>query len=187
LVLSEIIANAETPNVFNPVKIGTEALVAGVEGCQSGFEKGRRSGGRWTGSKNDKLLSFYFCACQFDSKKKYPTQDINSHAQACIDDASIKVNKSNNGTQFRVNNIFENNEYATAAVVGAFYKCEDKESKSSVHKWPKKFGQKSLYCSCLMDYFQDENNLDLTKYTESDVSVSPTVEKKCVDFAKTRK
>ena len=185
-ILLQSVAFAETPNLFNPTKPGTEAMVAGAEGCQKGFEKGRRSLGRWTGSKEDRLLAVYFCACQFDSKRKFPSQPLESHAQECIDDASIKVKKSHDGVPFRLNNIFDSNEYAFSAIQSAFYACEEKESKSPLHKWPKKYGQKGAYCSCLVDYLQDKNDLSLTKYTEGNIVIDSAIEKKCLSFAKTR-
>lgn len=177
---------AEAVNIFNITKAATETIVTAVEGCQEGFEKGRKSQGTWKGSKDDKLLSLLVCACLFDLKRKFTSEDV-ARSQTCVDDATTKVANSTAGVQYRLNNIFDKNEYSVAAIMTAFYGCEDTESKSKVHNWPKKFGQKSLYCSCVADYLQDQKNGDLTRYAEGKLKLSSMVENKCVSLAKTRK
>ena len=179
--------HAEMANIFNPTKPATESIIAGLEGCQKGFEKGRRQSGRWTGSKSDQLLSLLFCGCQFDAKQKYPSPGFEANAQKCIDDASIKVNQSKSGLPYQLNNIFDSNDYAHSEIQTAFYVCEKTEAINKNHNWPKKFGQKSAYCSCLIDYLQDKKDLSLTKYADGKQDVEPSVDQKCVQFAKVRK
>ena len=183
-LIREEMANGETPNFANPTKPGTEAIVAGLEGCQAGFEKGRRAQNRWHGSKQDKLLSFYFCGCQFDAMRKYPNDSNQQHAQTCIDEASDRVLKSASGLLFRVNNIFDPNAYAYSAIQGAFYTCEAAEEQSKTHKWPKKYGQRSRYCSCVIDFLQDRKTLDLTLYAEDKYQIDSKTELLCQTNAK---
>ncbi len=187
LIFIGLFAIADTPNAFNSRKLSTEALVTGIEGCTSGFEKGRKAQGRWNGTNDEKILAVYSCGCFFDGQQQFPNKNLSSFAQICLDDMSKKIANSHKGVQFRLNNLFNKDVFSSSAVQSAFYSCEDKENKNKNHNWPKKFGQKSLYCSCLVDYMRELKDLTLTKYVESDISFNTSIEKQCMAIAKVRK